>query len=207
LEFISVELIQEIAQRYGYWAIFFGILLENLGLPIPGETVTIVGGFLAGSDQLKYIYVLGDAALGAILGGNIGYWVGRTGGWQLLLAVGNLFRVPEAQIEGLRSQFAENAGKAVFVGRFVALLRIFASPLAGIAMMPYWQFSLYNTAGAITWATVMVSLSYFAGQLVPLDRLIALASQFSLVAFGVAVLAIGVPIWLETRKKHAPADE
>jgi membrane protein DedA with SNARE-associated domain len=207
LEFISVELIQEIAQRYGYWAIFFGILLENLGLPIPGETVTIVGGFLAGSDQLKYLYVLGDAALGAILGGNIGYWVGRTGGWQLLLSVGKLFRVPEAQIEGLRSQFAENAGKAVFVGRFVALLRIFASPLAGIAQMPYWKFSLYNTAGAITWATVMVSLSYFAGQLVPLDRLIALASQFSLIAFGVAVLAIGLPIWLETRKKHASADE
>ncbi len=207
MEFISVELIQEIAQRYGYWAIFFGILLENLGLPIPGETVTIVGGFLAGSDQLKYLYVLGDAALGAILGGNIGYWVGRTGGLQLLLSVGKLFRVPEAQIEGLRSQFAENAGKAVFVGRFVALLRIFASPLAGIAQMPYWKFSLYNTAGAITWATVMVSLSYFAGQLVPLDRLIALASQFSLIAFGVAVLAIGLPIWLETRKKHAPADE
>lgn len=207
MEFISVELVQEVAQRYGYWAIFFGILLENLGLPIPGETVTIVGGFLAGSDQLKYVYVLGDAVLGAVLGGNIGYWVGRTGGWQLLVGVGKLFRVPESQIESLRSQFAENAGKAVFVGRFVALLRIFASPLAGIAMMPYWKFSLYNTAGAVTWATVMVSLSYFAGQLVPLDRLIALASQFSLVAFGIAVLAIGLPIWLETRKKHASADE
>jgi membrane protein DedA with SNARE-associated domain len=207
LEFISVELIQEIAQRYGYWAIFFGILLENLGLPIPGETVTIVGGFLAGSDQLNYLYVLGDAAAGATLGGNIGYWIGRTGGWQLLLAIGRFFRVPELQIEGLRSQFGENAGKAVFVGRFIALLRIFASPLAGIAGMPYWKFSLYNTAGAFTWATVMVSLAYFAGQLVPLDRLISLASQFSLAAFGIAVVAIGLPIWLETRKKHAPADE
>jgi membrane protein DedA with SNARE-associated domain len=201
LEFLSVQTIQELAQQYGYWTIFFGILLENLGLPIPGETVTIVGGFLAGSDQLNYGLVLADATAGATIGGNIGYWIGRKGGWPLLLNVGKFFRVPEAQIEKLRNQFSENAVKAVFVGRFIALLRVFASPLAGIAGMPYWKFTLYNTVGALTWATVMVTLSYFAGQIVPLDRLISLASQFSLAALGLVALAIGLPIYLETRKK------
>jgi membrane protein DedA with SNARE-associated domain len=212
LELISVETIQELAQEYGYWAVFFGILLENLGLPIPGETVTIVAGFLAGSDQLNYGLVVLDAAIGATIGGNIGYWIGRIGGMPLLLKVGKLFRFQESQIEDLRRQFSENAVKAVFIGRFVALLRVFASPLAGIAAMPYWQFALCNTIGAFAWAAVMVSLAYFAGQLVPMERLLSLASQFSLVALFLVALAIGLPIYLESRKKHeavqpAPLDD
>jgi membrane protein DedA with SNARE-associated domain len=203
LEFISVETIQIFAQQYGYWAIFWGILLENLGLPIPGETVTIVGGFLAGNHQLNYGLVLADAATGATIGGNIGYWIGRQGGLPLLLRLGKVFRIPESRIQKLRDQFSQNAVKAVFIGRFIALLRVFASPLAGIAQMPYWKFTLYNTLGALTWATVMVSLAFFAGQLIPLEKLIALASQFSLVALGLVVLAIGIPLYLESRNSTA----
>jgi membrane protein DedA with SNARE-associated domain len=200
LDFISPEAIQEIAQQYGYWAIFLGIMLENLGLPIPGETVTLAGGFLAGSDKLNYWFVLGDAALGAILGGNFGYWIGRYGGWSLLLGVGKVFRVREEQLEELRRQFSENAGKAVLLGRFIALLRIFASPLAGIAEMPYPKFMFYNIAGATAWASVMVSLAFFAGQVVPLEKLISLASQFTIVALLIVVAWIAVPFWLESRK-------
>ncbi len=209
MEFISVETIQTLAQQYGYWAIFWGILLENLGLPIPGETVTIVGGFLAGNHQLNYGLVLADAAAGATIGGNIGYWIGRQGGLPLLLRLGKIFRIPELRIQKLRDQFSQNSVKAVFVGRFIALLRVFASPLAGIAQMPYWQFTLYNTLGALTWATVMVSLAFFAGQLIPLEQLIGLASQFSLVALGLVVLAIAIPVYLENRPDSSiavPAD-
>ena len=206
-DFISPEAIEKIAQQYGYWAIFFGILLENLGLPIPGETVTLAGGFLAGSDQLNYWWVVSDAALGATIGGNIGYWIGRSGGWALLLNLGKLFRLKEAKIEELRRQFSENAGKAVFFGRFIALLRVFASPLAGIAEMPYWKFTVYNTAGAVTWATVMVSLSYFAGQIVPLEKLFTLASQFGIAAFLLVAAWIVVPLWLESRKSKQLVSE
>lgn len=205
LDFISPEAIQEVAQQYGYWAIFLGILLENLGLPIPGETVTLAGGFLAGNDQLNYWLVLGDAAAGAIIGGHCGYWIGRYGGWTLLLKVGRLVRMREEQLEGLRSQFTENAGKAVLFGRFIALLRIFASPLAGIAEMPYWKFMAYNVAGACAWASVMVSLAFFAGQVVPLEKLIALASQFTIVALLIVVAWIVVPLWLESRKAKQEA--
>jgi membrane protein DedA with SNARE-associated domain len=204
LEFISIETIQDLAQQYGYWAIFWGILLENVGLPIPGETVTIVGGFLAGSDQLKYSLVLTDAVFGATIGGHIGYWIGRVGGYPLLLNIGKLLRFKESQIADLRNQFSQNDAKAVFVGRFIALLRVFASPLAGIAGMPYLKFTIYNTLGAIAWATTMVSLAFFAGELIPLEQLIKLASQFSLVALSLVALAIGVPIYLENRKKHDP---
>ena len=200
-EFLSPEIIEQIAQKYGYWAVFFGILLENLGLPIPGETVTIVGGFLAGSHQLEFQWVLCDAALGAALGGTIGYWIGAKGGWALLTKLGKLLRFQETQLEDLRRKFGENAGKAVFFGRFIALFRVFASPLAGISGMPFWSFMVYNVTGAVTWATVMVSLSYFAGQVVPLEKLIDFATQFAFVALLLVAVAIGLPLWLESRGK------
>jgi len=205
LDFISLEAIEELAQQYGYWAVFLGIFLENIGLPLPGETVTLAGGFLAGSDQLNYWIVLGDAILGATLGGNVGYWVGRYGGWPFLLGIGRIFRVQEPQLLSLKTQFAENAAKAVFLGRFVALLRIFASPLAGIAQMPYLKFLFYNTAGAAAWASVMVTLSYFAGQVVPLEKLVEWASRFALLTLLIAIAWIVLPIWLESRKAKAEA--
>lgn len=207
LDFISIETIEEVAQQYGYWAVFLGIFLESLGLPIPGETVTLAGGFLAGNDQLNYWLVLANASLGAILGGNAGYWIGRWGGWPLLLRVGRLFRLGEGQMESLKRQFSENASRTVFVGRFVALLRTFASPLAGIVQMPYLTFTIYNTLGAITWASVMVSLSYFAGQFVPLEKMVAWAGQFAFVMLFIAIAWIAVPFWLESRKvKEVEAD-
>jgi membrane protein DedA with SNARE-associated domain len=199
-EFISIEMIQELAQQYGYWAVFLGILLENIGLPIPGETLTLAGGFLAGSDQLNYWIVLGDAIAGATIGGNIGYWIGRWGGWPMLVGIGRFFRVQESQLASLRTQFTENAGKTVFVGRFIALLRVFASPLAGIVEMPYWRFLLFNTLGAAVWASVMVTLSFFAGQFVPLEKLVGWASQFAAVTLVIVAAWIGVPFWLESRK-------
>jgi membrane protein DedA with SNARE-associated domain len=200
LDFLSVEMIEDFAQHYGYWAIFLGILLENIGIPIPGETVTLAGGFLAGNDQLNYWLVLGNALLGATLGGNVGYWVGRYGGWPLLLSIGRLFRVEETRLVGLREQFSVNATKTVFLGRFIALLRMFASPLAGIVQMPYPKFLLYNTLGALTWAFVMVSLSYFAGQFVPLEKLVGLASQFAILTLFIVLAWLIVPFWLESRK-------
>ncbi|XGV96980.1 MAG: DedA family protein [Leptolyngbya sp. BL-A-14] len=207
LDFISIEKIEEVAQQYGYWAVFLGIFLESLGLPIPGETVTLAGGFLAGNDQLNYWMVLVDAALGATIGGNVGYWIGRWGGWPLLLKVGRFFHAGEDRLEGLKRQFSENASKTVFLGRFVALLRTFASPLAGIVQMPYLQFTFYNTLGAFTWASVMVTLAYFAGQFVPLEKMVAWAGQFALVMLLIAIAWVLVPLWLESRKVKQLVEE
>ncbi len=80
LDLIPLETIQQIAQDYGYWSVFLGIMLENMGVPIPGETITLVDGFLAGSGELDYWMVLGSAIAGAVIGDNIGYWIGRNGG-------------------------------------------------------------------------------------------------------------------------------
>ncbi|MGL5080399.1 MAG: DedA family protein [Microcoleaceae cyanobacterium] len=200
LEFVSLETIQNIAHQYGYWAVFGGIALENAGIPLPGETITLVGGFLAGSGELNYWFVLGCATVGAIFGDNCGYWLGRWKGWPFLLWVGQIFRLREDQLVEVRERFSQNSARAVLLGRFVALLRIFAGPLAGIAKMPYWKFLLCNAVGAATWASVMVSLSFFVGQVVPLAELIAWVAQFAVVALGLVVAWFAIPIWLESRK-------
>lgn len=199
-EFLSLETIQEIARQYGYWAVFLGIALESIGIPLPGETITIVGGFLAGSGELNYWLVLASAIAGTVLGGTCGYAIGKLGGWALLLRVGSFFRVSEEQLTEVKQQFSENAGRAVFFGRFVAFLRIFASPMAGIAEMPFPQFMLYNFAGGTVWASVMVTLSFFFGRIVPLEQLLAWIAKLGIVALLIVVAAFFIPKWLESRK-------
>jgi membrane protein DedA with SNARE-associated domain len=199
-ELLSLETLQEIARQYGYLAVFLGIALESLGVPLPGETITLVGGFLAGSGELSYWLVLGSAMAGAVLGGSIGYWIGRLGGWALLLRAGRFFRITEEQLTQTKTQFSENAARAVFFGRFVAFLRMLASPMAGIAEMPFPQFMLYNIAGGAVWASVMVTLSFFLGRLVPLEQLSSWMAKLGIVTLVLVIAWFAVPKWLESRK-------
>lgn len=207
VELISLETIQELAHQYGYLAVFFGIAIENTGVPIPGETITLVGGFLAGSGELNYWFILGSAIAGAVLGDNCGYWIGKAGGWSFLLRLAKLFRIPEERLVEIREQFSQNAAKAVFWGRFVALLRIFAGPLAGIAEMPYGKFFLCNLAGATLWAAIMVTLAFFVGRVVSLEQLVAWVAKFGVVALLVLSAWIVVPLWLESRQVEKASTE
>lgn len=191
-EFFSLETLQELAHQYGYGAVFIGIALENAGIPIPGETITLVGGFLAGNGDLTYGGVLIAAIAGAVLGDSCGYWVGRWGGWPLLTKAAQIFNIPQESLDRARQRFSNNAGGAVFFGRFVTLLRIFAGPIAGIARMPYGKFLLYNIGGASVWATITVSLAYFLGRVVAIEQIIAWTTQFSWVALVAVVALVGV---------------
>ncbi|MEL6552482.1 MAG: DedA family protein [Cyanobacteria bacterium J06621_11] len=199
-ELIPLEMLQDIAREYGYWAVFCGILLENMGIPIPGETVTLIGGFLAGSHELNVWYVFAAATIGAIIGDSGGYLLGYYGGWPLLVRIGSWLKVSESKLETVRGRFSESAGKAVLLGRFVALLRVFAGPLAGITRMPYHKFLLCNAIGAATWAAVMVGLSYFLGRLVPLSQLMHWVAQFTGIALFVVIAWGVVAWWMESRR-------
>jgi membrane protein DedA with SNARE-associated domain len=202
MEFLPLDTLLELARQHGYLVIFVGILLENMGIPLPGETLTLVGGFLAGSDELRYPWVLLSAVSGAIVGDNFGYWLGRFGGWPLLERVGAFFRIPEPRLLQVQTQFNRNAVRAVILGRFVALLRIFAGPMAGLSQMPYRQFLICNAAGAGLWGLVMVSLSYFLGRIVPLETLVGWVLEFGLGALALVLGLIGFWIWREYRQTH-----
>lgn len=202
MEFLSLEQIQELARHYGYWAVFAGIAIENTGIPIPGETITIVGGFLAGSGELKYSLVLLTAIAGAVIGDNCGYWLGRLGGWNLLLKLSRFFRLPEEEVFKAKTKFLENGAQAVFFGRFITLLRIFAGPIAGIVEMPYLKFLFYNFMGATIWGVIMVTLSYFVGKIIPLEQLISIIAQFGVIALLLVVTWILLPLAMKFFQKN-----
>jgi membrane protein DedA with SNARE-associated domain len=192
-ELISLETLEDLARTYGYWTVLFGIMLENLGIPLPGESIVLVGGFLAGRGDLGFWGVWGCTIAGAIMGNNFGYWAGVYGGWPLVLRVSRWFRIKEEKLFEIKLRFSQNAAKAVFFGRFITLLRVFAGPLAGIVEMPYAQFMLYNVLGAVVWGSAIVTAAYFAGQVVDLAQLVKWVSQFSFVIVGAIAAWFAVP--------------
>lgn len=156
--------------QYGYWAVAGAIALESMGLPVPGETALIVAALAAGSThQLDIDLVIAAAAGGAIVGDNIGYWIGREVGYWLLLRYGPKAGLTERQIKLGQYLFMRHGGKVVFFGRFFAVLRVLAAFLAGVNRMPLLAFLAYNIAGGVIWATFFGTVAYSLGT--QIDRL------------------------------------
>jgi membrane protein DedA with SNARE-associated domain len=190
---LDQAMMQELLQQWGYGVIFGAMLLENAGVPLPGETVTLLGGYAAGSGQLNVFGVMAAAAGGAMLGDNLGYWVGRRAGWGLILRVGRLLRQSPERLEQLREQFLRHSNASVLLGRFVAVLRVVAGPMAGAAGMPYPRFLLCNTAGALLWAGSMVSLAWLGGRWIPFSQMVGGVIDFGLGALLLVALVVVVP--------------
>jgi membrane protein DedA with SNARE-associated domain len=144
--------------------LLFGLLLlESFGLPLPGETALIACGVLASQGALSIGAVLATAALAAILGDNLGYWTARRGGRALLDRYSLTRRYAERYLPRGERFFARHGGKTVFIGRFVAVLRVTAAWIAGLSNMHWWSFLAWNAAGGILWATLVGLVSYLVG--------------------------------------------
>jgi len=201
-ELVSTANLEELLNTWGYGVVFAAMVLESAGLPLPGETVTLLGGYAAGSGHLNLAGVIAAASSGAMVGDSIGYWVGRRAGWPLLLQVGRWLRQSPEQMETLRSQFLNHAGKSVLLGRFVAVLRVLAGPMAGAVGMPYGRFLLCNCTGALLWATTMVSLAWLGGRWIPFQRMVEGVLEFGIGALVLVALIVAVPkllSWWESR--------
>ncbi len=201
-EFFSTANLEELLNTWGYGVVFAAMVLESAGLPLPGETVTLLGGYAAGSGHLNLAGVIAAASSGAMVGDSIGYWVGRRAGWPVLLRVGRWLRQSPEQMETLRSQFLNHAGKSVLLGRFVAVLRVLAGPMAGAVGMPYGRFLLCNCTGALLWATTMVSLAWLGGRWIPFQRIVEGVLEFGIGALVLVALIVAVPkllSWWESR--------
>ena len=201
-EFLSTANLEDLLNTWGYGVVFAAMVLESAGLPLPGETVTLLGGYAAGSGHLNLAGVIAAASCGAMVGDSIGYWVGRRAGWPLLLRVGRLLRQSPEQMETLRIQFLNHAGKSVLFGRFVAVLRVVAGPMAGAVGMPYGRFLVFNCTGAVLWATTMVSLAWLGGRWIPFQRMVEGVLEFGIGALVLVALIVAVPklvSWWESR--------
>jgi membrane-associated protein len=147
----------------GYLILFGLIGAESSGLPVPGESALIAAGVLAHDGQLDIVLVIVIAAGAAIVGDNIGYLIGRTGGRRLLERPGRLETHRRRILEKGEPFFATHGPKAVFLGRWVAGLRIAAAWLAGINRMPWPIFLFWNALGGIAWASSVGLLAYYLG--------------------------------------------
>ncbi|BDH66994.1 DedA family protein [Streptomyces sp. PLM4] len=172
--------------------------LESLGIPLPGEIVLVSSALLASQHGDINPYVLGAcASAGAIIGDSIGYAIGRKGGRPLLARLGRRFprHFGEANIALAERSFQKWGMWAVFFGRFVALLRIFAGPLAGVLRMPYWKFLIANITGGIVWAGGTTAVIYSLGIVAE-----AWLKRFSWLGLVLAVV-VGVTTTLVLRRR------
>ena len=151
--------------EFGYWAVVLALLLENAGIPVPGETTLLFASFLAWSEhklQLPYIIVFGIFA--CTVGDNLGYWIGYRGGRPLLERYRALFRISPSAIARGEQIFERYGAATVFFARFIFGMRIIAGPLAGVLRMNWRRFVLFNLLGAIAWVTTISVVGYVFGR-------------------------------------------
>lgn len=201
-DLISLEHLQKLLAHWGYLVVFVAMLLENAGLPLPGETLTLLGGYAAGSGQLNLLGVITAATGGAVLGDNLGYLVGRRAGWSLVQRAGALLGQKPEQLEKLRQRFLRHVEVSVLLGRFVAVLRVLAGPMAGAVAMPYRRFVVCNLLGAMLWASSMVSLAWLGGRWIPLERMLRGVVEFGLGALVLVVVILVLPKLLSRWEKR-----
>lgn len=191
----------ELYAAHGYWVLAATVMLENAGVPLPGETALLAAGYLTSADggaRLRLWAVVAVAFAAAVVGDNLGYWLGRRFA-RPRLASGRrfLFLTPERMALAER-YFARYGAATVFIGRFVALLRITAGPAAGAAGMPWRTFLLANAAGALVWAGSMAVLGHWFGR--AWESLHRWLGRGAWAAAGVAVLAL-VIWWVAFRRR------
>jgi membrane protein DedA with SNARE-associated domain len=183
--------VEHVVDQYGLAFLFAIVALESAGVWVPGETALIAAAVLASRGHFSIAAVIGLAAFGAILGDNVGYWIGRIYGRRLFLRFERL----EALLPRSERFFKRHGGKAVFLARFLAGLRVTGAWMAGISHMDWWRFLAWNAAGGIVWATSVGLVAYYLGRaaadLIARYGLIGGAAVAVLVILG----AVAVHFW------------
>jgi len=192
---LQLESIQHFLDTWGYLAVFIFVMVESAGVPLPGETMLVTAAIYAGSGHSDIGWVIIAAAGGAIIGDNLGYWIGREGGYRLAHRFGRFIGLDEAKLSRVQHFYERHGDKTVFFGRFVAILRTWAAFLAGINRMPWPIFLLFNAAGGILWATVYGMLGYELATNIPLLHKIVRDLGIGTVIVATAVAIVAVFIW------------
>ncbi len=191
--------LMHLLQSYGYIAVLVFVAIESTGIPFPGETILIIAAVYAGTTHhLSIPFVIASAALGAILGDNLGFWVGREGGYRLLRRYGHYVHLDERKLKLGQYLFQKHGNKVVFFGRFIAVLRAWSAFLAGTNRMRWPSFLLFNALGGIVWATIYGLGGYFLG-----DRVHQITGPVGIVAIVLAaIILIAFFIFMRRNEKR-----
>ena len=188
----SLQMIEQYMLAYGYWAVFFGVMLENAGVPVPGETILLIAGYFASTGKFHLGLVMLIAATGAVIGDNIGFAIGHHYGRNVLLRVGRFFFLTPKRFAHMENYFERHGNKTILVARFITGLRVFAALLAGASKMPWRVFIVFNVAGAVLWSVVITTLGYLFGQSLPL--LVKWVGRSGTILL-ISAIVIGIVVW------------
>jgi membrane protein DedA with SNARE-associated domain len=191
-------------QHFGVWAIGLLILLEDFGIPVPGETILIAGAVYAGAGRLNVVLVGVVAFIAAIIGDNIGFAIGHFGGRALALRWGKYVFLTEERLDKAEAFFNRRGAIVITFARFVEGLRQANGIIAGITGMHWLRFLIFNAIGAALWVGTWVSLGYLAGShITTIYHYITLYSYYVLIAL--AVLLAGYITWRVLRRRRRRA--
>lgn len=187
-------------EHYGLWAIALFVLVEDFGIPVPGETVLIAGAVFAGSGRLNIVAVGVIGFLAAVTGDNIGYAIGRFGGRALVERWGKYVFLTRERLDKAERFFGRHGGKIIVVARFIEGLRQANGLIAGISGMRWLKFLACNALGAALWVGTWVSVGYFAGQ--HITTIYDAITRYSLYAAIAAVVLIAGWLLLHLRTRR-----
>jgi membrane protein DedA with SNARE-associated domain len=188
-------MIAGLVATHGYWFVGLMVGLESMGIPVPGETALVTAALYAGTTHnLDIRLVLLVAAFGAIMGDNAGYWIGRRYGHDFLIRHRRLLRATPDRIMLGQYLFLRHGGKVVFFGRFIAVLRTLSALLAGVNLMPWRRFLVFNALGGVVWTAVFGIGAYAFG-----EQIEALEGPVAWLGIGVAIAAGLGGIWFARR--------
>ncbi len=192
------DFLRSAVAHYGYWAVAVALLVENAGLPVPGETILLLASFLAYSEhELSLPWIIVVATIAATVGDNLGFALGHYGGRSLLLRYQRVFRIEDAIVARAEALFARYGAVTIFFARFVFGMRILAGPMAGVLRMPWRKFAAFNFLGAALWVTVISTVGYLFGQ--HFGRLAREIRRFDLLVAILVVVALAVWWWRSRR--------
>jgi membrane protein DedA with SNARE-associated domain len=193
--------LMDLFARYGYAVVFVGVLLENTGLPVPGETMLLAGAALAHYGRLKLPWVVVTAVGGAILGDNLGFLIGRRYGRGLVERHGSRIGFTRARLAQFDTFFRRHGGRTVFIARFITGLRVVGAVLAGASGLRWRTFLFYNAAGAVVWSTAVAVAGYSLAY--SWDALERWVGRTGLI--GLAIVVAGVVVALIRARRTRPS--
>ncbi|MHB1468412.1 MAG: DedA family protein [Solirubrobacteraceae bacterium] len=187
--------------NYGYLAVAGFVLLEDFGVPVPGETILILGAVYAGTGRLNVVLVGLIAVLAAIVGDNIGFAIGRLGGQRLVDRFGRYILLTPERVQKASGFFERHGGKVIVIARFVEGLRQANGIIAGITDMRWARFLFFNAIGATLWVAVWLTVGYASGS--HIDAIYKTATKYDAylgIAVGVAI--VGYVAWRVVRARR-----
>lgn len=159
-----VKILSDLFAHYGYWIVFFGVMLENFVIPIPGETSLLLAGFFASSGNFSIYWVIVLAFVGSVTGDNLSYWVGRKVGRDVVVRYGRRVGLTQKRLCRMEAYFQRHGDVTILFARFITWFRGVAGLIAGTSNMHWPKFALFNVLGAMLWAPTIAFIGYFFGQ-------------------------------------------